>query len=235
MSDNKRNGSFAGKGYYIALILCAAAIGITSYVYYRNDMAAEEAAIQETYEETVMGTMAAEDVPALATQPKSQEGTFPQTTKPTQPAQSTPPAPVEKKPMKPVSPVSGEAIAGYSMEALSYNQTTRDWRVHNGIDYGVEAGTEVLAAADGRVYTVYEDDALGYTVVIQHDDGYTTKYSSLAETMVVNPGDSVIAGQTIGYAGDTAIVETAMGSHVHFSVSYYDEPMDPGEFLAMGQ
>ena len=30
MSNHKQNGSFAGKGYYIALILCAAAIGITS-------------------------------------------------------------------------------------------------------------------------------------------------------------------------------------------------------------
>ncbi len=231
MSDNKRNGMFAGKGYYIALILCAAAIGITSYVYYRNDNEIQEAAIQETYEETVMGTMGTEDVPVLATQPQATIQTNPSS----QATQSTTPTATEKKPMKPVSPVSGEAISGYSMEALSYNQTTRDWRVHNGVDYGVEAGTAVCAAADGKVYTVYEDDALGYTVVIQHDDGYTTKYASLAENIAVKAGDAVTAGQTIGYAGDTAIVETAMGSHVHFSVTCYDEPMDPGEFLALGQ
>jgi hypothetical protein len=37
MSDNKKTGfGRYGKGYYIALVLCAAAIGITSYVYYRN-------------------------------------------------------------------------------------------------------------------------------------------------------------------------------------------------------
>ena len=33
MSDNKHAGR-GGKGYYIALILCAAAIGISGYVYY---------------------------------------------------------------------------------------------------------------------------------------------------------------------------------------------------------
>ena len=46
MSNNKGNGSFAGKGYYIALILCAAAIGITSYVYTRNVQQPQEAALQ---------------------------------------------------------------------------------------------------------------------------------------------------------------------------------------------
>ena len=37
MSNNKKSaGGMFGKGYYIALILCAAAIGITGYMYYRN-------------------------------------------------------------------------------------------------------------------------------------------------------------------------------------------------------
>ena len=36
MSKKKFSGSISGKGYYIALILCAAAIGITGYLYYRN-------------------------------------------------------------------------------------------------------------------------------------------------------------------------------------------------------
>ena len=43
MSDNKRGRGFGGKGYYIALVLCAAAIGITSYVY---NQGREEPALQ---------------------------------------------------------------------------------------------------------------------------------------------------------------------------------------------
>lgn len=228
MSDNKR--SRGGKGYYIALILCAAAIWITGYVYYRNVNQPREASLQETYEDVLVGTLGTEDVAVLATQPQTQ----PQTTPPAStPEPST--APTVKKALKTVSPVSGETIFGYSMEALSYNQTTRDWRVHNGVDLAAEAGTEVCAAADGEVSTVYEDDAMGCTVVIRHDEGYTTKYSSLAENIAVRPGDSVTAGQTIGYAGDTAIVENALGNHVHFSVTHRDEPMDPAEFFALGQ
>ena len=230
MSDNKRNGSFTGKGYYIALILCAAAIGITSYVYYRNEPQVQEAAVQETYEDVLVGAPETEDVPVLATQAEpGQKKTMPEATQP--PAT----APQQERALKTMSPVAGEAISSYSMEALSYNQTTRDWRTHDGIDLAAETGAPVYAAADGEVYTVYEDDAMGSTVVIRHMDGYTTKYSSLGGDVEVAAGDTVTMGQTIGYAGDSAIVESELGSHVHFSVTCYDETMDPEAFLALGQ
>lgn len=227
MSDNKHAGR-GGKGYYIALILCAAAIGITSYVYYRNANRVEEVSIQESVgEDILVGTMEAEDVPALATQPQTQS---------TPPAtQGTTPAPTAKKPFKTTSPVSGEEISAYSMEALSYNETTRDWRVHNGVDIAADAGTEVCAAADGEVYTVYEDDSMGYTVVIRHDGGYLTRYASLSQDILVKSGDAVSAGQVIGYVGDSALVETTLGSHIHFSVTHQDEPMNPADFLALGE
>ncbi len=233
MSDNNRNrGSFAGKGYYIALILCAAALGITSYVFNRNTQEPQQAAVQETWADVVVGTMGTEDVAVIATEPSAAPGTQPGSPNP-QP-RPDPTEPTRKRVLKTASPVAGETIFGYSMEALSYNQTTRDWRVHNGVDLAAEAGAQVLAAADGEVYAVREDDALGHTVVIRHDDGYTTCYASLAEDIPVAAGDKVTLGQVIGCAGESAIVETAMGSHVHFSVTHYDAPMDPAEFLAMG-
>ena len=226
MSDNKHNRGINGKGYYIALVLCAAAIGITSYLYYRN-ADQEEITLQEpVINEVIAGTVATEEiVAAIATEPQAEAAVPPatQTTEPT-----------VKKGLQTTSPVSGEEIWGYSMEALSYNQTTRDWRVHNGVDIAAEAGTPVLAAAEGQVYTTYEDDAMGYTVVIRHLGGYTTKYSSLSENIPVKAGDQVTAGQTIGYVGDSALVETTLGHHVHFSVTYQDSPMDPADFLALG-
>lgn len=226
MSDNKRNGrGLSGKGYYIALMLCAAAIGTTSYLYYQNARQAEQTAVQETVDvEIPAGTLGSDDIAVVATQPPTSEAA----TQPTQPA------PTEKKPLQTVSPVSGDVISGYSMEALSYNQTTRDWRVHNGVDLAAEAGAPVCAAADGEVYTVYEDDSLGYSVVIRHNDGYTTCYANLTEDTAVMPGDTVTMGQTIGYVGSSAIVETTLGSHVHFSVTQNNTPVDPAEFLALG-
>ena len=223
MSEHKRNRN--PKGAALALVLCAAAVWITGYAFFRSENQVREASVQETYEDVLVGTIGTEDVPVIATQP--------QTTVPA--ATETVPPTTEKRTLKTMSPVDGAPIFGYSMEALSYNQTTRDWRVHNGIDLAAEEGAPVMAAADGEVYTVYEDDTLGHTVVIRHNDGYTSCYSSLSDQITVKPGDKVTMGHIIGYAADSAIVESTLGSRVHFSVTHYNEPMDPEEFLSLGQ
>ena len=223
MSDNKRTGrGMFGKGYYIALILCAAAIGITGYLYYQNANEDEPVLQEEPTGEFVSATSGEEDVAVLATEPQE---TTPLTEEQTQPTQ--------KRAIKTGSPISGETVFGYSMEALSYNQTTRDWRTHDGVDIAAETGTNVTAAADGQVYTVYDDDAMGTTVVIRHEGGYTTRYASLSPELQVKVGDTVTLGQVIGTVGETAMVESVLGPHVHFSVTYQDLPMDPAEFLAL--
>ena len=122
-------------------------------------------------------------------------------------------------------------LSGYAMEVLCYNPTTRDWRVHNGVDIAAPAGTPVKAAADGQVYTVYEDDRMGMTVVIRHEGGYTTRYSSLGADVAVSAGQPVSMGQTIGTVGTSALMENALGHHVHFAVSKNDVPVDPVEFI----
>jgi len=230
MSNNKNGGTF-GKGYYIALILCATAIGISGYMYYRN---ANEIANtpQEAVSDAVVATQPQEDVPVIVIQPQPVQGQEDEKTQNTEPAA----APTQPKAaLKTGAPVSGQTVSAYAMDCLSYNQTTRDWRVHNGVDIAAEEGAQVVAAADGTVYTTYEDDSMGMTVVIRHDGGYTTSYSSLAEELCVSAGDEVKLGQAIGCVGSTALVETAIGPHVHFSVTYRDEQMDPAEFLSLGQ
>ena len=227
MSEHKPSRN--PKALALALVLCATAVGITGYVYFRSAEQVQEAAVQETYEDVLVGTLGTEDIPVIATEPQSTTGTAPAAT------ETTATEPARKKTLKTMSPVAGDPIFGYSMEALSYNQTTRDWRVHNGIDLAAGDSEPVMAAADGEVFTVFEDDAMGHTVVIRHSDGYTTCYSSLSDSVAVKPGDKVTMGDTIGYAADSAIVESALGSHVHFSVTHYDEPMDPNEFLSLEQ
>ena len=221
MSKQNFSGNISGKGYYIALVLCALAIGISGYLYYRNTN--KPAAQYEEPSASVMEQQA-QDVPAAATQPHNP------VQQPTQPA-NTEPAPVEK-PGKRVAPVSGQTLLGYSVDCLSYNQTTRDWRTHDGMDIAAEAGSPVLAAADGEVYSVYEDEIMGTTVVLIHTGGYTTSYASLAQEVAVAPGDQVTAGQTIGTVGRTALLESAVGDHVHFSVSCSGQRLDPEAFLA---
>ena len=219
MSKKKSSGNFSGKGYYIALVLCAVAIGISGYLYYRNANKPESKL--EGRPDTTVDATDDQNVPVVAQPDGSNED-------------NTNPPVTDKTPVKPEktqSPLKGDTVAKYSMEALSYNVTTRDWRVHNGVDIAAEAGAEVCAAADGTVYTVYEDETMGTTVVISHEGGYTTRYASLAQEVSVKPGDQVTMGQTIGKVGNTALLETAIGDHLHFGVLCNGEIIDPAEFL----
>ena len=222
---NKKFGKgLLGKGYYRALILCALAIGITGYVYYQNGQE-EDPQLSDQENVEVIAPVASEDVAVVATEP-TQKPTVPQQTQPTEPAK-------EQK-MQTMSPVTGKEVMGYSVEALCYNQTTRDWRTHNGIDLAAEEGAEVMAAADGEIYSIYEDETLGTTVVIRHLGGYNTKYASLDPDLKVTVGQKVTMGQVIGTVGTSALVESTLGPHVHFSVTYQDLPMDPAQFLSLG-
>ena len=212
MSNNKKTGSMlGGKGYYIALILCAAAIGISGYVYYRN--------LNQSTD--VLATVG-NDLSVAATQPGA-----------TDPGNTQ--EPTEKPTLKTMAPVAGETVAEFAVDCLGYNETTRDWRTHHGIDIAAEAGTTVCAAADGTVYSVYEDESLGTTVVITHEGGYTTKYASLAEEVSVEPGSTVTMGQSIGTVGNTALLENSLAPHVHFSVTCSGASVDPQEFLNLGK
>lgn len=220
---NEKSGGRSGKGYYIALVLCAAAIGITSYVTRPSKdkqpdtppllqaESAETASSQQTQALEALATGAPEESPVPSSAPQQ-----------TQP---------EK--LRTAPPLSGSVTTLYAMDSLSYNETTRDWRVHNGVDYPGELGDPVSAAADGTVISVREDDSLGTTVVLRHTGGYETTYQNLEESVPVQLGDKVVLGQTIGSVGATALTESAIGPHVHFSVAYQDMPMDPADFLNM--
>ena len=71
MQNNKKFGSFAGKGYYIALILCAVAIGITGYLYYRN---LHDDTLSGNPDATIHGGSSGGDVQAGASEPGSNSG-----------------------------------------------------------------------------------------------------------------------------------------------------------------
>ena len=223
MKNNNLAKFFAGKGYYIALILCAVAIGVTGYLYYSNLGAEPEpndpsGGISVMNPTDDMGVIGTKPTPILPTTPT---GTEPSATKP--------------KPFRTAAPLDGENIMDYCMDCLGYNPTTRDWRTHDGMDLAAAAGTAVCAAADGTVYTVYNDEMMGTTVVIRHENGYVTTYASLAEQVTVRPGDQVELGQTIGYVGASALLECAVGDHVHFSVTQDGNAVDPEDFLNLGK
>lgn len=132
-------------------------------------------------------------------------------------------------------PVNNFIIKDYSDELPVFSYTMNDYRVHNGVDIACSVGTPVLAAADGFICEVTNDPMMGVTIGIQHSGGAVTRYKGLSEESLnfVKNGDEVKRGQVIGASGDTALIESAEESHVHFELTIDGEHKDPGEYMKM--
>jgi murein DD-endopeptidase MepM/ murein hydrolase activator NlpD len=113
---------------------------------------------------------------------------------------------------------SGPAIPGYFTNPLPGGIITQSIHGWNAVDIGAHTGTPILAAAAGTVIisksTGAWDGGYGNYVVITHGNGTQTLYAHMQRT-AVSPGQTVSAGQVIGYVGLTGLTT---GAHLHFEV-----------------
>lgn len=235
-NPDKKSGSFGKmmkeKGYYIVLFLCIIAVGISGYIFVRTARSQNQAATaSETLSVPLTPETQKSNKPSSDSSGDAANAQSAQAAAVTEPGEGAQAEAAQPAAVTTVQPVSGSTTASYSMDALAYNDTMRDWRTHDGVDIAAEDGTQVVAARDGSVTAVYDDDALGRVVTISHDGGYVTTYASLNEDTLVSVGDTVKAGDAIGTVGNTAKLELSEGAHLHFAVSCNGSPIDPATFL----
>lgn len=103
---------------------------------------------------------------------------------------------------------------------------------HKGIDICVPEGAEVIAAADGTVAAITENDSLyGKTVLIKHSGDVYTFYASLME-IAVTEGEKITGGRVIGKVGRTAVLDSGLQRpYLHFEIRVSDRNADPLIFL----
>ena len=118
----------------------------------------------------------------------------------------------------------------YSQMAI-YSETMGDWRAHTGIDYSADIGTDVKAVQKGKVSRVYEDKLWGYTVEISHSAGVKSVYKNLDENIEVSNGQSVTAGQVVGYVGNSADIESLEEPHLHFEMYSEGITVNPESYI----
>lgn len=99
---------------------------------------------------------------------------------------------------------------------------------HNGSDYALECGTDVKAAAAGKVVEA-SSSAAGYgnRIVIEHGDGMKTTYNHL-QSIGVSQGQQVSTGDSIADLGTTG---NSTGCHLHFEVVVDGAEVDPAKYL----
>ena len=221
---------FGEKGFYLAVLICVAVIGLSAYFLIQG----LRGGLNGLADEPVSGSASITVTPSPQASPSTKPTPTPTPTPSPTPSPTPTPAAVEQTIQASpefVWPVKGTVSTTFSVEALAYNETMGDWRTHDGIDIDSSLGTPVLSTSNGQVTDIYEDDLMGTTVVVEHANGMTSLYANLEAQTSVSVGTQVYAGDILGTVGDTAVAESGQQPHLHFAMYQDQVAVNPEDYL----
>lgn len=102
-----------------------------------------------------------------------------------------------------------------------------DGRGHQAMDFSGDVGKPIFASKAGKVVEAGWDGAYGYMVVIDHGNGYKTRYAH-ASALCVRRGQSVAQGQQVAKLGNTG---RSTGPHLHFEVIKNGVRVNPAPYI----
>lgn len=98
---------------------------------------------------------------------------------------------------------------------------------NSGVDYKYKETFEVISILDGTVIEVTNNEILGTTIKIRHENDLVSTYQSLSEVNV-KVDDTVVRGQVIGTSGTCSLYNT--DSNLHFELIYQGKLVNPEEY-----
>lgn len=126
---------------------------------------------------------------------------------------------------KMVLPVEGEITSTFGVRK---HPISNELRFHAGIDIAADAGTPIYAAFSGKVIVADYDEWNGNFIKIQHQGNIMTVYCH-CNKLSVKKGDTVNAGDIIGYVGSTG---SSTGPHLHYELRVNNVSYDPQTALS---
>ena len=100
---------------------------------------------------------------------------------------------------------------------------------HRGTDIPAPEGTPILAAHSGTVLVSGWNDSYGNQVLLDNGAGLSTRYAHMTAS-AVTAGETVTAGQVIGYVGSTG---DSTGNHLHFEVMQDGVRVNPMDMVCL--
>ena len=214
-SESRFGKAISGKGFYIALCLSLIAVGVAGVIAYNQT-------VKKISEPPVVTS------PVLPSENEEETSEI-DVAKPEQDIPKSDEQTTNVVPM--VMPVTGEILNPFSNGELVKSTTTNVWSTHNGVDIAAEIGTQVKCMTNGTVTDVGNDPLWGNYVIIDHGNGIESKYCNLNSVLTVKKDDEVSAGTVIGSVSDSAKIELADPSHLHFEVKRNGEYIDPITYI----
>jgi len=123
-----------------------------------------------------------------------------------------------------IMPVRGSLSSGFQRRTDPFTGNAV-W--HRGLDISTDAGTPVLAPADGIVNFTGRQVDLGTMLSLDHGYGYLTRFGHNSR-IVVQVGQQVRRGQVIAFVGNTG---RSTGPHLHYEVFRNGVPVNPQDYI----
>jgi murein DD-endopeptidase MepM/ murein hydrolase activator NlpD len=127
-------------------------------------------------------------------------------------------------------PVDGDVILNYSMDKSIYFSTLNQYKYHPAVVISADTGSEVISAAAGKVTSITVNEETGTTLRMDLGNGYEAIYGQLKEVSA-KEGDTLEAGELIGYVSEPTKYYTIEGSNLYFQLLKDEEPVNPMEYL----
>ena len=99
---------------------------------------------------------------------------------------------------------------------------------NSGVDYTSDNSFDVISILDGTVINVYENEILGTSIEIRHNNDLISVYQSLSD-VTVKEGDNVIQGQILAKSG-LSNINRELNNHLHFELYYKGTIVNPEEY-----
>ena len=104
---------------------------------------------------------------------------------------------------------------------------SRSGGFHRGLDMAKSSGSSIKAADGGTVISAGWDGSYGYSILINHGGGFTSRYAHCSD-IYVSAGDKVYQGEIIAAVGSTGV---STGPHLHFEIMKYGSVVNPATYI----
>lgn len=123
-------------------------------------------------------------------------------------------------------PVDGEVLIPYSMDGSIYFTTLAQYKYNSALMLTAREDTPVVACAEGRVISIYENEEIGHAVTMELGDDYQITYGQL-KNITVSLNDYVDAGQIFAQVAAPTKYFCVEGSNLYLRMTVNGNPVNP--------
>ena len=122
----------------------------------------------------------------------------------------------------------------YTDSTLLYDETTKLWCTHQGLDFASVEGQKIMAVYDGTVQKIESSMMNGTVVYLKVSDELTVVYKGLSSNLKVKEGEKIKKGKEIGTL-TSFLAEKADGVHLHLELLKQNKLVDPTEYFSFNK